>query len=121
MADEENGSGQREGPSSPLTQQKCKNLFSCIKIHKGVDCPLLYREDGGTYVKLDAGDGPAWLNKTTRWLRAHGVKAVFPLANALVKLNEEGTKLLPSYLDDPSMEDFSTNGKGMLETLVKVP
>jgi hypothetical protein len=69
---------------------------------------------------LDPGDGPAWQNKTTGWFGAHGVKAIFPLANALVKLNEEGTKLLPSHPDDPSMEDFGMNGKGMLATLVKV-
>lgn len=50
---------------------------------------------------------------------AHGIKAVFPLANALVKLNVEGTKLLTSHPDNPSMDNLSTNEKGMLETLEK--
>jgi hypothetical protein len=47
------------------------------------------------------------------------MQAVFPLAIALVQRNEEGTKLLTSHQDNPSMDDFSTDGKGMLEPLVK--
>jgi hypothetical protein len=33
--------------------------------------------------------------------------------------DEEGTKLLTSHQDDPSMDDFSTDGKAMLKSLVK--
>ncbi len=69
---------------------------------------------------LDAGKGAAWQNKVTGWFGAHHIQAVFPLAiAALVQLNEEGTKLLTSHLDDPSMDDFSTDGKAMLKSLVE--
>ncbi len=87
---------------------------------KGTNFPPLFKKQGGIHVKLDAGDGGAWRNKVTGWFRVHSMKAVFALANSLVKLNEEGTRVLTNYRDDPSKDDFSTNGNGMLETLVIV-
>ncbi len=48
------------------------------------------------------------------------MKAIFALANSLVKLNEEGTRVLTKYPDDPSKDDFGASGNGMLETLVIV-
>ncbi len=48
------------------------------------------------------------------------MKAVFALANSLVKLNKEGTRVLTIYPHDPAKDDFSADGNGMLETLVIV-
>jgi hypothetical protein len=120
MAEDDCGSCQRGSSSSLLTQLKSKRFFSGIKIHKGIDFPPLIKEERGIYVKLDACNGRAWRNKVTRWLGAQGIKAIFPLANALVQLNEEGTRVLPKYLKDPSKDDFGANGSGMLETLLIV-
>jgi hypothetical protein len=120
MAEDEGGSDQRGSSSSPLTQPKNKGLFAGIRIQKGTNFPSLFKKQGGIQVKLDANDGGAWRNKVTRWFRAHGMKAVFALANSLVKLNEEGTRVLTNYPDDPAKDDFGADGNGMLETLVIV-
>jgi hypothetical protein len=120
MAEDDGGSDQRGSSSSQLTQPKNKGHFASIRIQKGTNFPPLFKKQGGIAVKLDAGDGGAWRNKVTGWLGAHGMKAVFALANSLVKLNEEGTRVLTNYPDDPAKNDFGANGTGMLETLIIV-
>jgi hypothetical protein len=94
MAEDDGGSDQRGSSSSPLTKPKNKGYFANIRIQKGTNFPSLFKKQGGIHVKLDTGNGGAWRNKVTIWFGAHGMKAVFALANSLVKLNEEGTRVL---------------------------
>jgi hypothetical protein len=46
-------------------QEGKKDYFSSVKIQKGTDFPSLDWEEDGCYIKLEAGEGPAWRNKVT--------------------------------------------------------
>jgi hypothetical protein len=93
-------------PTSPLTQVRRTTIFDGVKIYKGTDFPSLFREEGGMITKLEPGEGASWRNKMTGWCAAHGVKGVFALANVLVQLNEEGTKVLSLSADGSLLDDI---------------
>ncbi len=110
---EDNGS--RVESSNPMMQKHGKKWFGSIKISKATNFPLLYREEGGAQICMEAS---TWRNKITSWAGAQGMKGIFPLAKALVRLNEEGTKLIPAA--DALTEDYGNSRQGMMETLVIV-
>jgi hypothetical protein len=110
------GSSSKEGAGGqrPMTY----NFFDSVKLHKGKDFPSFIVEANGKVNKLEAGEGTAWKNKVSGWCGAYGLKDPFQVANAVIRINNEGTKILPLFPNNPLLNDLSPTGQGRREVLV---
>ena len=97
------------------------DLFRKIRINKQVGLPLLVLETEGKSKKIDSNQLTSWLVNLTGWGSACGFKGAMQLADELVHLNEDGTKLLLLFPGEPELEDLHASVERSAENCHVVP